>query len=503
MAFLKENSPFPPNEWEFWTCKYREFAAWYSGSSEEILKYYTNKILEPYSDNSIFWARLEAEERTTAVHLPAAGDIASTSANLLFSEVPNIEYNEKVDGGAKIKAFIDDNGFSNVLLEGAELTASLSGAFLKLDIDTRISKLPIVSIITPMNCFPTFLRGRLWEILFFREVKTEKGGIVVYRLFENRKKSNDGKNCEIEFKLYKGTDKKVGRVVDLNSIEETENLKLKDEVITGIDGLGVIYVPNMRPNKLRPGSPLGINDYSGCIPLLDSLDLAWTSLVRDIELGMGQIFVDEELLQREETTIFGTQKTELNKFSKFQKTFLKLNFSNYRMAGDNMKPIESVQFEMRVDDHLKACENLFKQIVTQSGYSPSTFGMDNDGRAESGTALRIRERKSFLTREKKSRYWQPCIKHLLTMMQQMDNSLGSKSSNVEEVSIELEDSIVVDENERSETLRNLDQARAISTFIKVKMLHPDWNEEDIQKEVKRIQDEEGIEKNSDLFNVET
>jgi hypothetical protein len=157
---------------------------------------------------------------------------------------------------------------------------------------------------------------------------------------------------------------------------------------------------------------------------------------------------------------------------------------------------------MRVEEHLKACENLFKQIVTQSGYSPSTFGMDNDGRAESGTALRIRERKSFLTREKKSRYWQPAIRELLMQMQRFNNNINSVSNNVEEIRIELEDSIVTDSREQSETIKNLDQARAASTIIKVKMLHPDWKDKDIEAEVKRIYDEEGIEKKDDIFNLE-
>lgn len=501
--FIKENSSFPPKDWEFWQNKYDEFKTWYSGESSELLKFYASRVINPYSEKSLLWARVEESERENAIHMPVAGDVSSMSSNLLFSETPKITYNKNSSSGEVIDGFIEENGFANVLLEGAELSAALSGCFLKLDMDTRASKLPIVSIITPMSCFPTFLRGRLWEILFYRVVKTAHGGTVVYRLFENRKKNIDGTKLIIEFKLYKGTNDKVGNVIDLNSIEETSTLNLQDTVIDRIDGLGVVYVPNMRPNRLQPGSYLGINDFNACIPLMDSLDLAWTSLIRDIELGMGQIFVDEELLHRDEENIFGTQKSMLNQFSKFQKCFMKLNYSNYRMGGENMRPVEIVQFEMRVDEHLKASENLFKQVISQCGYSPSTFGIESGGRAESGTALRIRERKSFLTREKKSRYWQPAIKALLMQMQQFYNSINTKFNEAESVSVELEDSIIVDSSEMSTTIRNLDQARAISTYIKVKMQHDDWTEEEIEAEVRRIQDEEGIEKNSDIFTTES
>lgn len=502
MAFIKEGSNFPPKDWVYWYSKYAEFQAWYSGDSEELLNFYASKIFNQNSEKSLFWSKLEMVERADVVHLPAASDISAMSANLLFSESPEFKYKQDSRGGEQIKLFLEENGFSNILLEGAELAAAVTGVFLKIDIDTRISKLPIVNTIIPSQAFPTFLRGRLWEVLFWREIKNEKNGDI-YRLFENRKKINDGKTLIIEFRLYKGTDEKIGRIVDLNSIEETANLNLKDETINSIDGLGVVYVPNMRPNRLKPGVMLGINDFSGCIPLMDSLDLAWSSLVRDIELGMGQIFVDEELLMKEEQSIFGTEKTTLNKFSKFEKCFMKLNFSNYRMGGDNIKPIEISQFEMRIEEHLKACEQLYKNIVVQCGYAPSTFGIDNDGRAESGTALRIRERKSFLTREKKSRYWQPAIKSLIMQMQQFDNSINNYSYEIEEINVELEDSIIVDSSELSETIKNLDQARSISTLLKVKMQHPDWSEEDIDNEVKMILDEEGIERNSDVFNLET
>lgn len=495
--FFKEGSSFPPAEWEYIQCKYNEFQAWYSGDTEQLLSYYANKVINPYSERALFWARLEAQERENAVHMPAAGDIAAMSANLLFAESPRFVYEKNTLSGDRLDKFIEENGFLNLLLEGAEISAALSGVFLKLDLDSRISDVPICSIINPIQAFPIFLRGRLWEILFYREVKTEKSGSIVYRLFENRKMLDEG-GFIIEFKLYKGTNDKIGSVIDLNSIEETASLNLKDsQLISKVEGLGVVYIPNMKPNRLIPGSSLGINDFNGCIPLLDSLDLTWTSLIRDIELGMGQIFVDEELLTKEEKNIFGTEKTVLNQFSKFQKCFVKLNFTNYKMGNENMKPIEVIQFEMRVDEHLKACENLFKTIVSQCGYSASTFGMDNDGRAESGTALRIRERKSFLTREKKSRYWIPAIKKLLLMAQQMDNALNNVYYEPQNISIEIEDSVIIDQSEQSVTIRNLDQARAISMYMKVKMLHPEWAEDEIQAEVKRIQDSE----EKDIFDL--
>ena len=486
--FTNKDKDFPPENWSYWYNKYAEWLAWYSGDPERLLQFYCMNRGQFETQDSRFWARIEREERATAVHLPAAGDICSMSADLLFAEAPKIRYDQKTTSGKRINEFMRENGFISKLLEGAEIAAAVSGCFLKLDIDPDVVGVPILSIIDTLHAFPTFKWGRLWSVLFWRVVKTENNGSTVWRLFEDREIIPNG--LKIQFKLYRGTDATLGSEVELLSIDETAMLGLKDGVLEGMKGLGVVYVPNKKPNKLDLGSPTGINDFSVCIPLMDSLDFAWTSWMRDIELGMGQLLIDEELLDKRAPL----GRVEEATFSKFQKAFMRLNLSEWRLGGENIKPIENVQFDLRVEEHSKTCERLFSEIIGRAGYSEKSFGLtDNTGRAESGSALRIRERKSLLTREKKSRYWQHAIWELLYQMQLMDISSNLSSSyEVQEVEIELEDSIIIDPKETSETIRNIDQARAASTFVKVKLLHPEWETEDIDTEVQTILKEQGI-----------
>jgi A118 family predicted phage portal protein len=493
--FLNEKSSFPPTQsTQFWDLKYREWSAWYSGDPQMLLSFYTIVAAGTGTNEERFWARIEEEERAGIVHLPAAGDISETSANLLFSEQPKYKYNEEGKAGERIKDFISENGFDNILLEGAELAAALSGCILKLDMDKDLSKLPIVSVLTPLQFYPTFRRGRLSEVLFFREVKANNAGMV-WRLFENRRIENN--SLIIEYQLHKGTCDKVGKIVPFDSIEETANIDYSP-VIYNTPILGCVYIPNKKPNKFEPGSSLGINDYSGCITLMDSLDFAWTSLLRDIELGMSQVFIDEELLTRDKVTTSG-ETVYTNRFSKFAKSFINLNLTSWKMGGESgAKAIDMCQFNIRVDEHLKAIKELFINIVSNSGYSPQTFGLGDFGSAESGTALRIRENKSQLTRNKKARYWQSAIESILFQMQLFDVATGLSSSYTpEKVNVEIEDSIIVDTKETSEILRNLKDAEAISNFTKIKMLHPEWDNEKIEEEVKRIIDESGL--TSNLF----
>jgi len=503
--FLKQNSIFPPEDCFY--DKFREWGVWYSGEREYLLNYYEKCTILPMTEKSIFWAKIESSERNNMIHLPVAGDIAGMSSNLLFSETPRIVYNQESQWGDIITQIRTENGFENYLLEGAEICAAFGGVLLKIDIDTILSDMPILSHLTPLKFYPTFLRGRLWEVLMWREVRIDKNKDKVWRLFENRKRSIDGKNLIIEFKLFEGKFDNVGKEIDINSINETKELNLESIEIKNIYGLGAVYVPNIKPNKLAPGSPIGINDFNSSISLMDSLDATYSSWMNDIELGRGQIFIDEELLKRD-NALDGTNTSDIyqdDSFSKFQRCFLKLNLSNYKMGGDNIKPIDINQFAIRTEDHMKTCGNLLSNIVNMCGYSPNTFGIDTDGngRAESGTALRIRERKTFLTREKKSRYWQNAIIEILSQSARMYFSSINKSIEVNksEISVELEDSIITDSKELSETIRNLDTAKAVSTYMKVKMLHPDWTEKDIEEEISRITKETGSDLNIDNFDL--
>lgn len=495
MPFPKEGTEFPPTDYRGYYNKITEWAAWYSGDPEQLLHLYSSSLFFPETSEGLFWSRIEREERAGILHLPLAGDISSTSANLLFSEVPEFRYDKKGPGGDRITDFLQENGFNNILLEAAELAAAMSGAFLKLDIDPDLIQLPIVSIITPLQAIPYFRRGWLTEVLFFRTVREEKEGLTKWRLFELRHR--DGDYLKIEYKLYKGTKDRVGREVGLESIDETAELGLTD-IAYRMPGLACVYIPNMRPNRIMPGSPIGINDFNGgIITMMDSLDFAWTSWMRDLELGMAQIMVDEDLLEKPEGGIITQDTSDARlRFNKFQKAFIKLNLAPWRMGGENVKPIEQIQFDIRVDAHLRTCEALIYNIVSQCGYSPQTFGLSEGGRISeaSGTALRIRERKSLLTREKKSRYWQPQIALLLWQMQLLDvrSGLAPKSHQAQKVDVELQDSIIVEERDQSETIRNLDMAKAVSVYTKVKMLHPEWAEEDVEAEVQRISDEQGM-----------
>ena len=133
---------------------------------------------------------------------------------------------------------------------------------------------------------------------------------------------------------------------------------------------------------------------------------------------------------------------------------------------------------------------LITRAVTAAGYSIQTFGINVDGRAESGTALNIRERKSFNTKVKKQQYWEAGLKKIIKILMQLYNlKLGGKMDLDCAITTEFSDGSNNTLAELSSSLLALANAQAASTEQKVRYLHKDWSDEQIQAEAKRILDE--------------
>ncbi|MCS1350289.1 peptidoglycan-binding protein [Mechercharimyces sp. CAU 1602] len=157
--------------------------------------------------------------------------------------------------------------------------------------------------------------------------------------------------------------------------------------------------------------------------------------------------------------------------------------------GDGAKA-EAVQFNVRTEEHRIASLELLDRIITDAGYSSQTFGLQIEGRAESGTALNIRERKLFLTKEKKERYWKNSIEDILYGITGIQDSFRRKNLHLSS-KMEFRNA-THDPTSTSQTILTLTQAQSVSIETRVRMAHPDWSEDQIPLWVDRIQEENGL-----------
>ncbi|MFI0711706.1 phage capsid protein [Streptomyces inhibens] len=81
---------------------------------------------------------------------------------------------------------------------------------------------------------------------------------------------------------------------------------------------------------------------------------------------------------------------------------------------------------------------------------------------------------------------------MLHVMLRLDRTLGFSTVAIDErPHIQFGDAVPEDPQTTAQTLALLAQAEAASTDTKVRILHPDWSDEQVQAEVARIREEAG------------
>lgn len=463
-----------PNEWKYFYAKMVEHDAWYSGCPERLANVYAG-VLNNGTNAGYQWGRDLYEERATMLHIPIAGDIAGTSAALLFGESPRFTIPEEKTQ-ERLDEIIKVNELDIKLLESAETCAALSGIFLKINWDVNFMNMPIISSVQPDRAFPKFKWGFLQEVTFWEIIEVNEK--ATWRLLEKYEKG------QISYQLFLGDSEKLGTEVSLESHPSTQGLI--PIILTGIDDILCRYVPNVKPNKQFRHSDLGQSDFQSLEGLMDALDATYTAWMKEIDLAKAKLLVPEEWME--------LSSNGKPIFNKDQEVFVKLGIDT--VDNPNAKP-EIVQFAIRTEEFYKTCFELFLKIITLAGYSPQTFGLDIDKGAESGKAKEIAEKKTGFTKGKKSKYWKVALEEILQMVLQLDRNLFNVPNSDERPTVEFTDSTGFNVNTLSETIERLERGKSASTEIRVKMLHPDWDDTMVDEEVQRIKEE------NDMFVEET
>jgi len=502
MAAIKEKMQWPPMGILEW--KMSEHSAWYTGDAEILANYYSlysnvnNLGLSYPLHNENFWGRQLKNQGEIFAHVNVAGDIAETSANLLFSESPIIRIAQaqkegisRYKGTQEVldKMLMDSSvNFFRKIIEAAESASAMGGVYIKICWDDELSEFPLPVVMQADRAIPEFKFGVLCAVTFWTEYKASSNeSDKVYRLLE---RYEFGKIINT---LYFGTGSNLGYVVDLGAIDETKELIA--EVVTPLNELLAVYVPNMLPNRLNRNSYIGRSDYSGIEGMMDSLDEIYSNWVRNIVLAQPRVIVPESYLAK---------KDGKKHYNYDEMIYVQMDIDPISEGSGSRVTLQ--QFEIKADQYEKSALNFLERIVTSAGYSPQSFGLNIQGSAESGTALNIRERKSIATRNKKQNYWGSALKQIIYLMLVIyKTNLKGKVELDSEVNISFSDGLTNSLSEVSSAVKMISDAIAASTETKVRLIHPEWDEEQIKKEAEAINKENGIGEmsNPDGMNLDT
>jgi len=504
MPLPTQTMPWPPRELMQVTPIVESWAAWWTGQPDALRRIYLpmqqqqrSQIDRPAQFQGgvkgrfarFWWGRpigdlTQVHDQT---HVPIAADIARTSADLLFSDPPTITTPHKATQ-KRLDDLIGD--YLHATLSGAaEVGSALGGVYLRATFDKDVSDHAFLAVVNADQAWPKFSWDRLREVTFWHVL--EDTGAVVTRHLEHHELI-DGYGV-IQHGLYIGTPTDLGRRVDLASHPVTAQLATEVDDLGYIRdgrtlGMNVVYIPNTHPSvskaflHLPQADGWGSSDFDGVEGLLDNLDEAYSSWMRDIRLGKGRVIVARSMLDDRGPGLGAA-------FNADREIYSPLNIA----PGENGDaPLTVVQFKIRYAEHQATVNEWTARILRSAGYALATFGEDSTSRARTATEVNDRKSRSLSTRDRKIRSWRPALQEIMEKLLRIDAQVfGGPAVKVEGVEVEFTDGSAPTGLELAQTAQALQVAQAASTHTLVALNHPDWEDSQVNEEVARILQEKG------------
>jgi hypothetical protein len=151
--------------------------------------------------------------------------------------------------------------------------------------------------------------------------------------------------------------------------------------------------------------------------------------------------------------------------------------------------IETVQPQFDPKGYLDTAAALIEQILQLSGFALQTFGMDqNSSKSADTTATEIesRERMTFLTRGRLIKTQTPHLSRIIRKLLAVDRAVFGTPNVDADVMIEWPDGVQESMLKLAQTALALFQGENASRLERVKILHPDWNDDQWNAEVQQL-----------------
>lgn len=483
------DTPWPPLDARPALRDMREWAAYWTNRDSDLLQ------PGPGDDagSSTWWGKWIARRRTSSpqttrarniVTVPIAGDIAMTSADLLFGDVAPLSAGE--DASPDLTARLEELA-TRITLDlhaAADMSAGLGGVWLVPRWDTTITDRCVVQPVGQDQVFAEWRSGMMVAATIVETLPPlSEGDQDVWRHFERHETGI------VHHQLRRGTTDQIGRPVPVTEHPATKYLA--DLINT--DGTGISLAP-----MLAVGAPAGImptfvpNSFnrasrsrewgaadiakSSTLRMIDMLNETYSSWGREIRVGQARILIARSLLD------------DNNRLDLDDEVFSPVELDEAKTS----EPIKPVEFQLRTEKFQATAQHLTEQIVSAAGYAPQTFGIHTEG-AISGTAHRLRELRTHRTTGKKQSAWSPAYPRLARWMLAVDRAVyGMQGADQPEtLSVVWPETDTDEPKERAETIRMLGEARAMSMRTRVQLAQPDLTPEQVDEEVQRIRAEAG------------
>lgn len=502
---------WPPARWACDAKLIEESRLWLVGDLARLGEFYASARTGTSANPSMWRKMLQrmkrgqqsgAPQAVDRVHNPIARKIARTSSMLLFSESPafridaaHIEQDDDTatpdvsDAQAtedRLSWLAARDGWSSKLQQAATVSSGTGGVYLRpLWNRSLVADRPILTVVHHDHAVPTFDQDQLVEVIFWTEIERALDG-TVWRWLERHTAG------QVEHALYAGRADRIGERYPLAAKQRTKALigpegcderGIVDLVaMFGIESVLADYVPNVLPHPVTLSPTIGGADTSGLEDQMTALDSADTGWAKDVDLGRRRIIVPDSFLNHE------TRGTP-DWFDEGRDVFSPMSFG---ALSEGQETITSIDFQIRAADFEATITSRENRISVAAGYNPESILWANTGDAMTATEVLARDKLSADTTAAKQRFFEVALSSMAHKMLVIDARLFGSGVNPMVPSIEWPSTAQSDMREAATTLNLLNLAKAVSTPAKVRLLHPDWTQRQVDEEAAAILAEEGV-----------
>jgi len=365
----------------------------------------------------------------------------------------------------KLEELLEANGIDPFLQESAEKIASEGRGAIRVIRDPEVAdNTPYLTWVAEDQCLWDVRYGRaiVGGVAIFEVAPLDKDGNTkeVYRLFEEHTTGH------VERKVYKGTTQHQGKVVPPGEWpEEWKGMEVSYD--TGLDVSTLIRWENV---------PGGYSDIAGLDALLDNLNESESLMLDKGRKSIPHVFADRTLSDEE-------GKVDL------EGVILTGDPNITGEWGANVaKSVEVAQPELQTEAHIAWIDHVREMIATHAGYSSASWGIGEEGRTDSGTALQLRQARTLLTRSGKERMATEAITNALAVALAWYVKNGSEAKTKDfRPDVMLGNGLPTDPVEKANELSTRKSSGIVSLRQAVREQHPDWTEDQVDEEVDLIE----------------
>ncbi|MEG1004349.1 MAG: capsid protein [Clostridium sp.] len=434
---------------------------WYRGEPYELDQFFKNVSGDPVN-KARFWSAVPSEDLSIRkIHSGLPAMIADKLSDIVVSDLDSIEINGESDN-TLWEEIREDNKFDDALGDIIATTLVNGDGAFKLSIDNEVSSYPIIEFFEGDRVEYVSKRGRLQEVMFNTFYRKDN---KQYKLTETYGKGY------VKYNLYNNNN----REVPLNMLDETAGLL---DVTFNEDFIMAIPLMFFKSSKFEGRGKSIFDSKSDSFDALDEVISQWIDAIRD---GRVQKYIPEDLIPKNPRT------GNLMKPNPFDNRFLKVGSS---LAEDAKHEIDMKQANINYEAYVESYSNAVDMCL-QGIVSPSTLGIDLK-KTDNAEAQREKEKTTLYTRGKIVDILTEVIPQLAVITLKVNDVLNGKKVKEYEATVTFGEYASPSFDAVVETVGKAKSYGVMSIEQCIEEMYGDtWTDEDKNKEVERIKEQNG------------